>query len=136
VPLGVTKDSVLNRFPELQAEPLVTNLVWTQLIADANMEIPITSWADQASADRAGTWLIAHMVAFEKQRITDGLAGVTAPGQLQSITVGPVTKTWAQKPASTTAAGSAMDDDVLNRSAYGREYLRLRSMFCRSGRKH
>lgn len=134
MPLGVTKQSVLDRFPELAAEPALTNLVWAALIVDANMEIPISSWADQAAADRAGTWLMAHMVLLEKQRITDGLAGASATGPLQSLTVGPVTKTWATPQPSTalnkTKGGGT--DDVLARTSYGREYLRLRSMFSRS----
>jgi hypothetical protein len=131
MPLTVVKQDVLDRFPELAVEPEVSNLVWDELIADANAEINVPSWLDQASADRAGTWLIAHMVTREKLRITNGLTALSQTGQLQSVTVGPVTKTWAPRPTSET---KRLDDDTLELTEFGTEYLRLRSRFCRGRR--
>jgi hypothetical protein len=128
MPLTTTMTTVVTRFPELANEPALTNAAWAMLIADANMEIPVTSWLDQASADRAGDNLVAHHVALEKLRLLNGLSAATAPGQLQSVTVGPISKTFV---VPQRQPGAAQGDDVLSLTIYGREYMRLRKLFCR-----
>lgn len=129
--LSVTKETVLERFPELDGEPPMPDVVWDEILADVGMEIPITSWLSQETADRAAKWLTAHMVVLEKKRISDGVLGATASGQLQEITVGPVTKKFFI-PSSPDSKESATTDELLARTEYGREYLRLRTLFCRA----
>lgn len=129
--LSVTKAAVLERFPELDGEPALSELVWNELLLDVAMEIPVKAWLDQDAADRAALWLTAHMVALEKRRLNGGFSSTMQPGQLQSITVGPVTKTWAVAQSS-EKGDEYMSDAVLEQTEYGREYMRLRKRFCRA----
>jgi hypothetical protein len=131
--LSTTKQAVLDRFPELVGDPELSEFVWSELLVDVAAEVPVASWLNQDAADRAALWLTAHMVALEKKRQKGGLASATSPGQLQSVTVGPVTKTWAvpQAPDKTATA----TDEMLSRTEYGREYMRLRSLYCRFKRR-
>lgn len=127
MPLSFVKTDVEARFPELTAFGL-SDPQWTQFISDANQEITITSWLDQPTADRAGENLVAHMATLENVRATVGVSAILNPNQLQTVTVGPITKTWA----ALKAAENANDPDgVLDLTIYGREYRRLRKLFCR-----
>lgn len=128
--LGVDKASVLERFPELDTDPALSEVVWDELLDNAAAEVPVSAWADQSSADRAATWLTAHLVALEKQRLIGGLAVATSPAQLQSVTVGPVTKTFHFP----TTTAKSISDEQLERTTYGREYMRVRALFCRARR--
>lgn len=130
--LSITKQSLLDRFPELCEEPSLSEFVWSELLADVAMEIYVPAWLNQDAADRAALWLLAHFVALEKKRLQNGLAGATVPGPLKSITVGPVTKTWESSAAnSSESKGEYSEDSMLERTEYGREYMRLRKRLCR-----
>lgn len=129
--LTFTKDDVLVRFPELAVEPELNNATWDDLLNQADEEIPVTSWLDQDTADRAGKFLVAHLALTEKLRLTKGLSAIAQTGALQSVTVGPVNKQFTPRPANPL---TALDDETLGLTEYGLEYMRLRRRFCRGRR--
>lgn len=129
--LTITKDDVLTRFSELAVEPELNNATWADLLDQADEEIPVTSWLNQDSADRAAKYLVAHLALTEKLRQTKGLSAIAQTGALQSVTVGPVTTQFTPRPAN---PNSTIDDQTLGLTEYGREYLRLRKRFCRGRR--
>lgn len=129
--LTITEDDVLTRFPELDVEPELNTATWADLLDQAGEEIPVTSWLDQETADRAGKFLVAHLALTEKLRQLKGLSAIAQTGALQAVTVGPVTTQFAQRPVN---PNSNIDDQTLGLTEYGREYMRLRRRFCRGRR--
>lgn len=102
--MAITKDDVLLIAPELSAVPDGT---WTQLIADAYLQLSPTFW--DLRLDLAAKYLVAHLATLT-QRGGSPL--------VSSQTVGPVSVTYA--------VGSSLGASSLESTPYGQEYRRLR----------
>lgn len=97
--MAVTPDSITSRFPAL-ASASPESL--TAAIQDAELEINRDAFGP--TADLATVYLAAHLWA---QRNPGAAGAGGASGALQSITVGPITKTYAVPSAgSSTGAGA------------------------------
>lgn len=113
--LTIDKADVLLIAPELSA---VTDAQWEDVLADLETEINVSAFGTQARADRAGKQLAAHL-ATERYG-TSGGGG--AAGPLQSVSVGPVSKSYASP--------GTVQNSQFGGTKYGREYLRLVRLFC------
>ena len=113
--LTIDKADVLLIAPELSA---VTDAQWEDVLADVDDEVSVTAFGGQARADRAGKQLAAHLATDRYG--TSGGGG--AAGPLQSVSVGPVSKTYASP--------GAVQSSQFGGTKYGREYLRLVRLFC------
>ena len=85
-------------------------------IADALAQLNTDAWSD-AQSDLAHIYLSAHILKLWATWATTGQA---PPGAVQSVKDGDLAKTYA--------LGATTDDASLASTAYGREFLRIRSM--------
>lgn len=106
----VTKDQVLALAPELST---LTDAQWNLVVADVQAEVAVDFFSSPARAGAAAVWLGAHLGTILKR------GGSATAGQAQSITVGPITKTFAN-----SGARSSASVDLLKSTSYGQEYLR------------
>lgn len=116
MPLTIDKADVLLVAGELSG---LTDSQWDDVLSDVDTEVNVEAFGSQAKADRAGKQLAAHL-ATERYG-TSGGGG--AAGPLQSVTVGPVSKTFAAPP-------DRVKQSQFSGTKYGREYLRLVRLFC------
>lgn len=121
--LSFTKADVLLAAPELTGKG--TDPQWTQVLADVALEVN-TSCLSAAVANRIGIQLAAHFATERFGGTGAGGGGAGASGPLQSVTVGPVSKTFAVSSAFTSGSVS---NAALATTKYGREYLRLTRLF-------
>ncbi|MFZ5440468.1 MAG: DUF4054 domain-containing protein [Myxococcota bacterium] len=113
--LTIDKADVLLVAGELSS---LTDAQWAQVLADVALEVDVGPLT-QAQADRLGVQLAAHLAT--ERYATSGGGG--AAGPLQSVTVGPVSKSFA--------VASHAQNSALGSTKYGREYLRLVRLFGR-----
>lgn len=87
------------------------------ILAQVAEEVSTTKFGSQERADIAAGWLARHLGTLAKK-------GGGAGGQLQSVRVGEVSKTFAVQ-----AAGSSWSEE-LARTWYGQQYLRCVRLWC------
>ena len=121
--LTFTSADVVLAAPELAT---VTAPQWAQVLADVALELNSDAFASVAVANRLGIQLAAHFATERYGGAAGGSGGGGASGPLSSVTVGPVSKTFAVSSAYTSGSLSAA---ALSSTKYGREYLRLMRLF-------
>jgi hypothetical protein len=114
--LTIDKADVLLVAAELSA---VTDSQWAQLLADVADEVGPSVAGSQQRADRMGVQLAAHLATVRHMRAGGG----AQTGALASVSMGGVSKSFAQPQATSTSA--------LGTTKYGQEYLRLVRLFGR-----
>jgi hypothetical protein len=115
--LTVDKADVLLMAAELSA---VSDAQWAQIWADVALEVGEVTAGSQARADRMAIQLAAHLATVRHVRV----GGAASPGPLTSVSVGGVSKSFAQP-----QGGSA--NLSLQSTKYGQEYVRLTRLFGR-----
>lgn len=108
---AVTTDQFFERFPQYAAadEDLLT-----LLLAEASVQVD-NSWIEE-DYQTAILYLTAHMLANE---LAAGLGAAGASGPIQSESFGPMSRSYA-------ISASAMTDEGLEGTVYGRRYRSLR----------
>lgn len=118
--LTVTEQDLIalsSEFKDTDPELIDTFIGWADDEIDADK-------VGQRQADRLALYLVAHCLTQLARAKSPG--GAAAAGPLQSVTIGPVTKTFA-----TTASGvtSPLTTAAMQTTSYGTEYLRLVRLF-------
>lgn len=119
--LTITKTEVQAIAGELAGSAL-SDPEWAVVLDLTDAEINVSAFGSQSKGDMAARYLAAHKAVRFLASKTTG-AGSSAPaGPLTGVTVGPVSKTFAQPVTMTTGPASSAE---LQTTSYGREYLRL-----------
>lgn len=100
---------VLAIAPELSEVPQETR---DRVLGWVNADLNVSAWGSEARAARAGCYLAAHLLTLSKP------GGAGGKAELQSITVGAVSKSYAV----------SSEKGALSSTGYGREYARLLSV--------
>lgn len=116
--LSFNADELLAFAPELEGKLDPEDL--DELILWCNEEINVDVLG-QRNGDRLGLHLAAHVATMHARARVGG-----ATGPIQSITIGPVTKTYS---VAMTGVTSTAGERALAGSAYGQEYARLVKLF-------
>ncbi|MCC6178822.1 MAG: DUF4054 domain-containing protein [Phycisphaerales bacterium] len=119
--LTITKRDVWMEAPELECDA-VDHDVLDKLIAQAALEVNVAAAGSQEKANRLGVLLVAHQATGWKARKA-GASGTSAPaGPLTSVSVGGVSKSFANPVESSGLSASAQ---LMGTTSYGREFIRL-----------
>lgn len=110
--LVITWENVLDLAPELSSLSKAQQLL---VLEEVIREVKVAKWGDQATALIGGRYLAAHKGTIAKNR-----SG--GQGTLQSVSIGSVSKTYAQSMAQGVS--------VLESTTYGKEFVRLRRIYC------
>ncbi len=127
--LTITKSDVTTYVaPELLAanltaaqQAILTDAVWTNFItwADAEITADIT---DGAARNRIGMYLVAHLVTLFLRAAGGQNTGTPKSGPVSGISVGQVSKTFAQVQVWTQGS---LAEAKLAETSYGQEFMRL-----------
>lgn len=120
--LSFNADELLAFAPELEGKLDPEDL--DELILWCNEEINVDALG-QRTGDRIGLHLAAHVATMYARARAGGVSG-GATGPIQSVTIGPVTKTYS---VAMTGVTSTASERALAGSAYGQEYARLVKLF-------
>lgn len=105
--VDITWSAVIALAPELASVSLEGQ---SQVLDQVKAEISVTGWGSLKNANAGALWLARHIATFY---------GKGGTGQLTSVTVGQVSKTFS----------APTDVEGLKTTRYGQEYLRLVKKF-------
>ena len=114
--MAATAKQVQEKFPEFADETIARIDVF---LADALNDISPTDWG--SDADNAQMLLAAHQLCTVGA--ADGNSAVD-PGIVKKEKIGEVATEWAV--ASPSASASTAEENVLQTTSYGREFLRIK----------
>lgn len=120
--ISVNEDDLTNLAPELgdvDPELIDTFIAW------ANDEIDVDK-VGTSPANRLALYLVAHLCTLYKRAQSGGGTGAALTGPLQSVTIGPVSKTFA---TAATGVTSTTSEKALASTSYGTEFQRLVRLF-------
>lgn len=119
--ITIDKAKVIEVAAEL-AGSVLSDAEWSVVLELTGAEINVSAFGSQTKADLAARYLAAHKaVRFNASR-SSGSGSSSPAGPLVGVTVGPVSKQFAQ-PATITAGPASSAE--LQTTSYGREYSRL-----------
>lgn len=123
MPLTIDADALVTFAPELDGKLDDDEL--DQICEWVGDEID-TATAGQRQGDRMALNLAAHIATMHVRAQAGGAGGASTTGPVQSVTIGPVSKTYS---VAMTGVTSTASERALGQTAYGLEYQRLVRLF-------
>lgn len=106
----------------------LTDDQWTLVLLLTAEQVAVSAFHSVVKANLAARYLAAHIALGIQGGVTAGYGSNAATGELQSVTVGAISKTFATGSDGSGGGGTEFAAE-LQRTAYGAEYYRLLKMW-------
>lgn len=124
--MAVTRAMVKLEAPELECESIDSD-VFDQAISQAALEVNVNA-VSAARGDRLMTLLVAHRLSLWVRRKKGAGGAGTPTGALTSVSVGGVSKSFADP-----TGDASYSEKLMAQTHYGREFIRLRRLWAPRG---